>query len=97
MKKLNEPQSQTQEVLYYLINRIFIDRRQMMLSCGVLNLPDQIMRLRKRYGLTIVLKRVSVTNKFGREVEFGQYSIEDKKNASDVYRKMQELVLFKNS
>lgn len=90
MKQIPAPQSQTQEVLYYLIKRIHIDRRQMMLSCGVLNLPDQIMRLRRRYGLTIKLTKVTTENKFGREVEFGQYSIEDKKKASELYRKIQE-------
>lgn len=90
MKQIPAPESQTQEVLYYLIKRIYIDRRQMMLSCGVLNLPDQIMRLRRRYGLTINLNKVTTENKFGREVKFGQYSIEDKKHASNVYRKMQE-------
>lgn len=90
MKQISTPESQTQEVLYYLIKRIFIDRRQMMLSCGVLNLPDQIMRLRRRYGLKINLTKVKTKNKFNRNVEFGQYSIEDKKNASEIYRKMQE-------
>ena len=89
MKKLNPPQTQTQEVLFFLIERINIDRRQMMLSCSVLNLPDQIMRLRTRYGLKITLTEVKTVNKFGREVSFGKYSIEDKKDASDVYRKMQ--------
>ncbi len=90
MKSIKNPSSQTQEVLYYLIKRISIDRRQMMLSCSVLNLPDQIMRLRTRYKLSIVLTKVSIINKFGRVVEFGEYSIKDKKKASDVYRKIQE-------
>jgi hypothetical protein len=89
MKKLNAPQSQTQEVLYYLINRIKIDRRQMMLSCGVLNLPDKIMRLRRRYGLKIDLNEVNVTNKFGRDIKFGEYILQDKKKASEVYKTMQ--------
>lgn len=89
MKNLVQPQSQTQEVLYFLINRINIDRRQMMLSCGVLNLPQQIKRLRQRYGLKIALNEVTVENKFGREINFGLYVLEDKKLASEIYRKMQ--------
>lgn len=90
MKPINKPTSQTQEVLYYLIKRISIDRRQMMISCGVLNLPDQIKRLRHRYKLSIKLTKVSIINKFGRVVEFGEYSIKDKKKASDIYRKIQQ-------
>lgn len=89
MRKLNPPQSQTQEVLFFLINRINIDRRQMMLSCGVLNLPQQIKRLRRRYGLAILLNEVTVENKFGREITFGEYVLQDKKKAAEIYRNMQ--------
>lgn len=89
MKRLMKPQSQTEEVLFFLINRMNIDRRQMMLSCGVLNLPQQIKRLRHRYNLTIDLNEVTVKNKFGREIHFGLYILADKKKASEVYKKMQ--------
>ena len=89
MKKLSKPESQLQEVLYYLIKRIFIDRRQMMLSVGVLNLPEAIRKLRHNYGLTINLSEVKTENKFGRKVTFGKYSLEHKKDASDIYRKIQ--------
>lgn len=90
MKKIPQPQSQRQEVLYELIKRINIDRRQMMLSCGVLNLPDQIMHLRNRYGLKINLTKLKTKNKFDREVEFGQYTLTEKKEASKIYLKMQQ-------
>lgn len=90
MKKIPQPQSQRQEVLYELIKRINIDRRQMMLSCGVLNLPDQIMHLRNRYGLKINLTKLKTENKFGREVEFGQYTLTEKKEASKIYLKIQQ-------
>lgn len=90
MKKLNAPKSQTEEVLYYLITRLNIDRRQMMLSCGVLNLPQQISRLRYRYGLKIDVNSVTMKNKHDREVTFGQYFLETKKKeASDLYKKIQ--------
>lgn len=90
MKKIPNPQSQIQEVLYELIKRINIDRRQMMISCGVLNLPDQIMKLRRKHNLTINLTKVKTENKFGREVEFGQYTLKNKKEASKVYHKIQQ-------
>ena len=90
MKKIPEPQTQIQEVLYSLIKRINIDRRQMMITYGVLNLPDQIMKLRKKYRLTIELSKIKTRNKFNREVEFGQYSLKHKKEASKVYLTMQK-------
>lgn len=89
MKHLAKPQTQLQEVLYYLIKRIYIDRRQMMLSVGVLNLPEYIRRLRHNEGLTIKLSEVVVENKFGRKVSFGKYSLENKKEAAEVYRRIQ--------
>jgi hypothetical protein len=89
MKPPNDPKSQTEEVLFYLITRMNITRRQMMLSCSVLNLPDQVMRLRKRYGLIVTSKKVSTTNKFEREVEYTEYSISDKKTALKIYKEMQ--------
>lgn len=90
MKKLNKPESQIQEVLYYLIKRIYIDRRQMMLSVGILNLPEAIRKLRHNYGLTIELSEIKTENKFGRKVTFGKYSLKHKKEASDIYRKIQD-------
>lgn len=90
MKIIPQPQSQIQEVLFELINRISIDRRQMMISCSVLNLPDQILNLRSRHGLTIELTKTKTENKFGREIEFGKYSLKNKKEAKKVYAKIQK-------
>lgn len=90
MKTPNEPENQIQEVLYYLIKRISIDRRQMILSAGVLNLPDNIMKLRREHGLTIDLKMIEVTNKFERKVSYGQYTLLNKKEAAAIYKKMQD-------
>lgn len=90
MKKLNKPQNQLQEVLYFLIKRIKIDRRQMMLSCGVLNLPEQIRRLRMNHNLKIDTTDISTVNKFGRDVKYCHYSIENKKQAANLYRDIQE-------
>jgi len=89
MNNLPQPQSQRQEVLYYLLKRFKIDRRQMMLDCSVYNLPDVIMKLRDRHGLPIETKKVQVENKFGREVEFGEYYLTDKKKGRKVYEQLQ--------
>lgn len=89
MLPINKPQSQLQEVLYYLIKRMNVDRRQMMLSVGVLNLPELIRRLRHNYGLNIALSEIKTVNKFGRSTTYGKYSIEDKIEARELYNKLQ--------
>lgn len=89
MKNLPLPESQMQEVLYELINRLYIDRRTMMLSCGVWNLTARISNLRDK-GLNIISNKIQVVNKFGREIKFVQYSLEEKKEASKIYLKMKE-------
>ena len=89
MKKINKPESQLQEVLYYLIKRLNVDRRQMMLSVGILNLPELIRILRHRYGLNIALSEIKTVNKFGRETTYGKYSISNKIEARNLYNKLQ--------
>ena len=89
MRKLQLPESQTQEVLYELISRLFIDRKTMMLSSGVMNLTARISELRMRQ-LKIVSNEIVTLNKFGREIKYVQYSLEDKKAAVSVYIKMKE-------
>lgn len=87
MKKLTPPESQIQEVLFNLINRLHIDRRSMMLSCNVWNLPDNIMKLRRK-GLNITSTEKTSKNKYGREIKFVHYSLQNKKEASIVYAEM---------
>lgn len=84
MKKIPLPESQIQEVLFELINRISIDRRTMMLSAGVWNLTAQISALRNK-GLNIVSKNKVSMNKYGREITFVHYSLKDKKEAVKTY------------
>jgi len=85
MKKLPLPKSQVQEVLYELINRISIDRRTMMLSCGILNLTARISDLRYN-GVQINNTEICVFNKFGRVVKYVQYSLQNKKEAIEYYK-----------
>lgn len=89
MKKIPLPESQVQEVLYELINRLYIDRRTMMLSSGVWNLTARISNLRTM-GCKIISNEVTATNKFNREIKFVQYSLEDKKEAVALYMKLKE-------
>lgn len=89
MKPIPKPESQVQEVLFELINRLFIDRRTMMLSSGVWNLTARISNLRNK-GLKIVSNKVTAVNKFKREITFVQYSLEDKKEAVKAYMKLKE-------
>lgn len=87
MKKIPLPESQMQEVLYELINRLYIDRRTMMLSCGVWNLTARISNLRDK-GLNIKSDEMNASNKYGRKIEFVHYRLEDKKEAIVIYKEM---------
>jgi len=89
MKKLPQPESQIQEVLFELISRIYIDRRTMMLSCGVWNLTARISDLRNK-GLDIVSNKMKGLNKYKCEVEFVHYSLNNKKEAVSIYLLMKE-------
>lgn len=90
MKKPNQPETQIQQILYCLITRISIDRRQMMTSFNVLNLTAQISALRSKYGLKIDIDYVTKNNKFGNPVRNGVYSIKDKVQARNIYNEIQE-------
>ena len=84
MKKIPLPESQTQEVLFELIKRLSIDRKTMMLSCGVANLTAQISKLKNK-GVKIETIEVPFKNKYGRESTFAQYKLECKSDAVKVY------------
>lgn len=92
MKQIRQPESQMQEVLFELINRLYIDRRTMMLSCGVWNLTARIADLR-RLGLKIISNEKTGINKYDREITFVHYSLENKKEAAKVYNQMKETQL----
>lgn len=87
MKKIPPPESQMQEVLYELINRISIDRRTMMLSAGVWNLTARISNLRYK-GVNIESRKIISQNKYGREISFVHYYLKDKKEAVRIYNEM---------
>lgn len=89
MKNLPLPESQLQEVLYELINRFTIDRRSMMLSANIWNLPARILDLRN-HGVSIESNICTGTNKYGREIEYVTYSLINKAEARDIYLRLKE-------
>lgn len=95
MNKPEKPKSQIEEVLYYLLTRLKIDRRQMMLTCGVLNLPEAIRKLRETYGVKITLNEVYSFNKFGRQIKYGEYSLDNKKDAAATYKNIQKTAIYR--
>lgn len=88
-RKAPLPRTQVQEVLYELIHRFSIDRRSMMLQCGVWNLPARILDLR-RLGLIIKSQAHTVINAYGREVTFMSYAVKDRKEAIKLYKRLQK-------
>lgn len=88
MLKPEKPNNQIQEILYCLITRINIERRQMMLAAECYNLPNQIMRLKNRYGIQIKLHKEYAFNKYGEKIILTKYSLLEAKEAREIYKKM---------
>lgn len=78
--KIEKPKNQTAEVLYLLINNNCINRQSIMFDTGILNVTARIANLRNIHQIAIDCKRFETTNKFGRMVSYGQWSISKKPN-----------------
>jgi len=89
MKKPPLPESQIQEVLFELLSRLYIDRKTMMLSSGILNLTARITNLRNK-GVKIISNKIKSVNKYGREITFCQWSLENKKEAFIEYMELKK-------
>jgi hypothetical protein len=76
--KLQKPKNQNAEVLYELIKNTFVNRRDLLLSCGVLNAPSRIDNLRNQFGVDVHCEKIKVTNKHGRSITYGQWSVSKK-------------------
>ena len=85
---MNKPKTQIQEVLYCLINSDSIDRRQMLLETGILNVTARIAELRKKHSLYISCDEIDVTNKYGRKVSYGRWSLPNKAAGIEVYEQL---------
>lgn len=88
---MEQPNTQLQEVLYCLLNAKEINRRQMLLDTGILNVTARIADLRNKYDLHISCRNEDTVNKFGRVVKYGHWSLpdEEKSKAMKVYCKLQ--------
>lgn len=73
--KINKPTNQRAEVLYLLIKHDCINRRDVLLDTGILNVTARIANLRNSHQIAIDCKRIETKNKFGRKISYGQWSI----------------------
>lgn len=83
------PKNQVQEILYELLCNPQITRQAIMRSCGCLNLTARIADIR---ALNIAVKCVKreASNKFGRAISYGMWTIQNKKAAKAVYLQLQK-------
>lgn len=85
--KLQPPKNQTSEVLYELLTNACINRRDILINTGILNVTARISDIR-RYGVVVECKMIEVLNKHKRKVKFGQWSVVDNKKNREVYNKI---------
>ena len=85
---LNQPNNQTQEVLYELIMHDKINRREMFISTGILNLTARISDLRNKHDIGILCTEIEVINKFGRKVSYGEWSLINRDYAIIMYNNL---------
>lgn len=88
--RLPSPKKQIEEVLYYLIKRHNINRRQMMLDTGILNLTARISDLRNKYNINIECSMLPIKNKFGRSIKYGLFRLQNKEEGIELYKKIQK-------
>jgi hypothetical protein len=86
--KLEKPKSQIAEALYTLLNNKSVTRKQFLLKADILNAPESVRQLKNLHGVGIVCKSVPTTNKFGRTVNYGSYSLTNVKSATKAYLKL---------
>lgn len=85
---MKAPKNQTAEVLYELLNSKAITRRTIMIECGILNVCARITDLRLKHNVPITCNYIQTKNKHNRTVRYGSWSLENKKQAKEVYLKI---------
>jgi hypothetical protein len=85
--ELQPPKNQTAEVLYELINNKHINRRDILIETGILNITARLSDIRK-HGIVVECKMIEALNKHNRKVQFGQWSVSDKNKAIEIYNKI---------
>ena len=85
---MKAPKNQTAEVLFELLNNKAITRRTIMIECGILNVCARITDLRLKHNVPITCNYIQTKNKHNRIVRYGSWSLENKKQAKEVYLKI---------
>jgi hypothetical protein len=84
--KLSKPINQTAEVLYLLLKNKSITRKTAILDTGILNVSARIADLRNKYNINVICLKISTTNKFGRNINYGSWSILNHAEKYDIYK-----------
>lgn len=83
----SKPQTQAQEALLELIRKGTTDRRELMNKFWIMNAPEVIRQLRQT-GVSITTVKKIKLNKFGREISYGEYRLDDREEALKTYKKL---------
>jgi len=73
---MKKPKNQTAEVLFELIEKQKVSRLMFLKNTGILNVTARIADLRIRHGIPIKCEKVKTTNKHGRVITYGVWSLE---------------------
>lgn len=83
----NLPTSQNSEVLYYLLTVPKVTTKMLFSDLGILNPTARVSTLRAK-GLNIKCKKIDFTNKFGRDGQFGVFTLTNTKKGIEIYKKL---------
>lgn len=88
MKKLQNPDNQLTEVLYFLLKKDNITFKQIHLDSGIINLSARLSDLKHDHNLPIKMNNQKTTNKFGRKINYGSWILQDKIKGLEIYNKL---------
>jgi len=86
--RLPNPKNQLAECLLELLTHKRRSRLDIMNSTRMLCVTSKITRLRLDYNLPITTHWVKWQNKYGRMVQYGEWSLEDFNKGIEVYNKI---------
>jgi|688.fasta_scaffold87359_9 hypothetical protein len=82
---MKQPKNQIAEVLYLLLEQ---DRTSLdIIKHGVLNPTSKISQLRNK-GVVVLCDNVQHTNKFGRKMKYGKFSVLNFKDSVKIYNQI---------
>lgn len=82
---LAKPKNQTAEILFELINKNSASRTELMEMTGCLNITAIISKLRLDHEIEVKCTFKETTNKHGRPVKYGIYTLPQKEDAIKKY------------